>query len=210
MLLAYAMLAPAFGSPYIETPLTRLDCKLATPKATGKAYPGRDKIYPSNKVAIPPGKAVFASGEILYLMGRVYDQDCVPIEGASIELWQADARGEYRRISEGEWVSPQAAFAGTGRAVTNNIGEYQFITVFPGARGKEAPHINLRITHPDFPALVTKVYFNRERRNENDPTFKQLKSPRRELLLAAVSSSGYGLQGFFDIVLAGKNKYRQF
>ncbi len=206
---------PVSAYSYIVSPLNRLDCKLATPKVIGKAYPGRDKINPFNKLAIPPGKAVYAKGEILHLMGRVYDKDCVPVEGAVIELWQRDSAGKYRWVDVGDLVSPDAVFAGTGRAVSNNIGEYKFITVFPGVKGKEAPHLNIRVTHPDFPTLTTKIYFAGDRRNDDDKTLRRIKSPRKELLMATVIPSSspagqYHLQAFFDIILAGKGKYRQF
>jgi protocatechuate 3,4-dioxygenase beta subunit len=188
-----------------------------TPTIPGAAgsYPGRQKIIKSNKVAIPAGKAVYARGEPLTLQGRIYDEDCVPVQGASLELWQADTTGKYKYPNNGTLISSNPAFAGSGKTMTNNMGEYQFITVFPGAYASRAPHIHLRISHPDFETLSTEVFFDGDHRNAGDPKLNMLVGKMRKRLMADVilpdpNRPEMPLIANFDLTLQGKNKFEHY
>lgn len=202
--------------PYIKNQNIPSECKI-TPTIPGAAgsYPGRQKIVKSNKVAMPAGKAVYAKGEPLTLQGRIYDQDCVPIAGASIEIWQADTTGKYKYPNNGTLISSSPAFAGSGKTFSNNLGEFQFITVFPGAYASRAPHIHMRITHPDFQTLSTEAFFDGDRRNSGDPKLHMLAGRIRDRLMATVelpdpSQPEMPLVARFDIVLHGKNKFEHY
>lgn len=202
--------------PYIPNDNPIRSCKVTpSPMGAGAAYPGRERIVKSNKPAMPAGKAVFARGEIMYLQGRVLDENCIPVEGASIELWQANTDGKNVWEKVGKLVSPSPAFAGTGQAISNNLGEYQFMTVFPGVRGQRAPQINLRITHPDFDTLLTKIFFEGDHRNGADARLNAVEASERDLLMAKVelpdekATESY-LTATFNIVLKGKNKFKQY
>jgi protocatechuate 3,4-dioxygenase beta subunit len=203
--------------PFIPNEDTPERCHV-TPTIAGaaRAYPGRDKIIHSNKLAMPAGKAVYAQGEIIYLQGRVYDEFCVPVEGASIEIWQADTTGKYKWEKWGELKSPAPSFAGSGQAITNNLGEYQFLTVFPSPYGNRAPHIHFRVTHPDFSTLNTEVFFAEDRRNLRDPNLNRLPASLRNLLTAQVTLPNPNLMpesylvARFEIVLRGQNKFKHY
>lgn len=201
-------------SPPLIEPLDRFDCNTPTPgRSDGvQGYPGREKIITSNRLAMPAGKPVPAEGQIVYLMGRVYDKNCVPVKGAKIELWQTNSKGKYDFASTAELLSPEPVFAGTGQTFSNNMGEYQFITVFPGPYGRRAPHIHLRVSHPDFPTIETEVFFAKDHRNEKDPNLKRFRKKLRDAVLADMRNAGPqgGMIASFDIVLSGKNKFRQF
>lgn len=203
--------ALAWAQPIIENENIPGSCE-PTPTIPGASgsYPGQEKIVPSNKVAIPAGKAVFARGEVLYLQGRVLDEGCVPVENVSIELWQTDTEGKYRREKPGDLASPAPVFAGSGHAFSNNQGEYKFITVFPGTYAKRAPHIHLRISHADFSVLSTEVFFEGDHRNATDSRLKTLKPGMRERLMAKMASSTAPLIARFDIVLKGKSKFKHY
>ncbi len=209
-------LALAQQAPIIPDENIPLEC-LITPTLPGASgsYPGHERIQPSNKVAMAPGKAVYARGEVLYLQGRVLDEDCVPIPDVSLELWQTDTTGKYRWETQGKLLSPEPAFAGTGHATTNNQGEYEFLTVFPGAYGNRGPHIHLRVTHEKFEPLTTEVFFDGDRRNYGDHRLNALPSRMRDRLMAKVTLPNYqgpdsGLLARFDIVLQGKNKVKHY
>lgn len=209
--------SPALAQmPIIENENRPRQCiPTPTPPGAGGSYPGRERIEHSNKLAKPAGKAVYARGEIMVVLGRVLDENCVPIEGASIELWQTDTDGKYKWEKKGNLLSPSPAFAGTGQAMSNNLGEYEFLTVFPGVRGKRAPHLNIRVTHPDFGTLATEIFFEGDHRNGEDPRLNSLPSIQRDMLQAAVElPNPYAPQSFltarFNIVLSGHNKFKGY
>lgn len=206
----------AMAEPVIVAPSSALGCKL-TPMLSSmeENYPGPDKIIKSNMMSRPAGKAVFAEGERLFFMGKVLDERCMPVEGAHIELWQTDARGQYGVATPGELNAPSAAFAGTGTAVTNNLGEFQFDTIFPGPYEDRAPHVNLRITHPDLVPLTTEIFFRNDRRNVSDPRLMALAPDLRDRLEAIVhaqeiTNTGEGLRAYTELTIRGKEKFSEY
>lgn len=190
---------------------------IPTPEIVGAGsdYPGKEKIISSNKLAIPAGKSVFAPGEIVYLSGRVLDRNCVPVSDAVVEIWQTNAFGRYGIAGAGSRVNPYPVFAGNGRAVTDNLGRYNFVTVFPGPYGKNAPHIHVKILHPDFATLNTEIYFQGDHRNAGDPKLARISPAIQQGVMAEVfprtpAQGGDGLNAVFDITLKGQNKFRRF
>lgn len=184
-------------------------------QGAGGGYPGKETIVPSNKPALPAGKGSWAPGDLVYFSGRVLDERCVPVSDATVEIWQTDAYGEYRWIGAGEQSNPYPAFAGSGRAVTDNLGRYSFITVFPGPYGNRAPHIHLRVEHEDFDMLNTEIFFKGDRRNAADQKLGRLPPDQRSRVMATVwmrdpSRPDEGVEGYFDIVLKGYNDFRRF
>lgn len=192
-----------------------LKCHAPTPSVSSSNYPGVNKIILSNNLARPAGKAINANGQLLFLSGRITDENCVPISNAIVDIWQTNPFGEYRWAARDELLNPEPIFAGSGRAVTDNLGRYQFTTLFPGGNGKNAPHIYMRIQHPDFKPLDTSMYFRGDRRNSGDPKFRALKSDSQALLLGNVSPRDplrpeTGLDAVFNITLGGRNVYRSY
>jgi protocatechuate 3,4-dioxygenase, beta subunit len=114
---AFAQGMPALQDKYLA------DCK-ATPEIVGAGsdYPGKERIVPSNKPALPAGKSIFGKGELVFLSGRVFDRNCVPVSDAVIELWQTNAYGNYIYPNSAARSNPYPLFAGSGRAVTDNLG----------------------------------------------------------------------------------------
>lgn len=205
----------ALSSPALAQDKFVLKCHAPTPAVKTSSYPGTGKIILSNNLARPVGKAMDAPGQLLYLSGRVTDKNCVPVANAIIDLWQANPFGEHRWAARDELLNPEPIFAGNGRAVTDNMGNYRFITLFPGNYGRNAPHINLRVSHPDFDALNTAMFFRGDRRNASDARFKAFKPETQALLLGDVSMRDpmnleVGLETTFNIVLKGNLPYRGF
>lgn len=192
-----------------------LQCTAPTPSMKNSSYPGASKIVLSNNLVRPAGKPLDAPGQVLHLIGRVTDENCTPITNAIIDIWQTNPFGEYRWASRDELLNPEPIFAGNGRAVTDNLGRYQFTTLFPGAYGKNAPHIHMRISHPEFNNIDTTVYFRGDRRNATDPRFQALKETSQALLLADVmyrdpANPQAGLEVTFNITLKGRSKFRSY
>jgi catechol 1,2-dioxygenase len=129
-------------------------------------------------------------GQPLIISGTVYGPDCVtPLAGAIVEVWQADAAGDYD-------FSEQFILRGSVAADAN--GFYQFETVLPGRYGTggsfRPAHVHYRVSHPAAQTLVTQLYF------EGDP----YNAPGQGGQTIAVTEEGGVLHGAFDIVLAGR------
>jgi protocatechuate 3,4-dioxygenase beta subunit len=178
-------------------------------------YPGREEIISSNKLVLPAGKSVYAPGELVYISGRVLDMKCVPVSDAIVDIWQADPEGKYVSTTLGERLSPAPTFTGTGRATTDNLGRFNFVTIFPGTVNGRAPFIHVRVIHKDFPTLDTEMFFGQDRRNEADPVYSSLTSLEQQKLTAKVwerdvNDPEKGLGASWDISLNGKNPWRHF
>ena len=191
-----------------------------TPKALrsvtpGDRYPGREAIVPSNKLALPAGKSAYARGELVFLSGRVLDENCVPVSDAIVDIWQLSPEGKYVNSTLGDRESPDPHFTGSGRAVTNNLGQFNFVTLFPGTKDGQAPHINVHVVHQSLGALDTEMFFEGDRHNADDPRLARMTEDQRKLLLAKVwpqdpHDPEKGLAAEWDISLKGKNPWRHF
>src|SRR5664279_1079022 len=65
-------------------------------------------------------------GEAIEIFGQVLDGDGQPVPDALVEIWQANAQGQYYAPGTGQ------TFIGFGRAATGNDGGYRFRTILPG------------------------------------------------------------------------------
>lgn len=178
-------------------------------------YPGKDGVITSNKLSLPAGKSIYSPGQLVYLSGRVLDAHCVPVSDAIVDIWQTDAEGRTVHASMGERLSPFPTFAGSGRAVTDNLGRFNFVTVFPGPVDGRAPFIRVHVTHKDLPGLDTEMFFAHDRRNATDPVYNGLSDPERSMVVAKIwerdtNNPDKGLAASWDISLHGTNPYRRF
>lgn len=196
-------------------------CRMTPPDNT-PSYPGKEKIVQHNNLALPAGKSIFAPGQLIYVVGRVYDRDCVPLKDAKVEIWQADAEGKFVNPGAGAFSNPYPLFAGSGMSMTDNEGMFSFISVFPGPyeiryNGRKtlrAPNVSLRITQ-DYLAKPYNVemYFEGDARNLEDPYFQRYKPEQRPLIEATVeprdpNDINAGLQVYFDVTLPEKDPFR--
>ncbi|WSG98771.1 protocatechuate 3,4-dioxygenase subunit beta (plasmid) [Rhizobium johnstonii] len=116
-----------------------------------------------------PGES--AIGERIIVHGRVLDERAVPVAGALVEFWQANAGGRYRHKKETYLAAIDPNFGGCGRAITDEDGHYHFRTVRPGAypwpngiNDWRPAHIHFSIFGHGFAQrLITQMYF------EGDP-----------------------------------------
>ncbi|MDC0530719.1 protocatechuate 3,4-dioxygenase subunit beta [Alphaproteobacteria bacterium] len=113
-------------------------------------------------------------GHKIIVHGTIRDQFLKPINGALIEIWQANAGGKYLHKSDQNIAAIDPNFAGCGRYITEGNGAYQFITIQPGPypylnRSVEwrPMHIHFSIFGQSFgQRLITQMYF------EGDPLIK--------------------------------------
>jgi hypothetical protein len=72
----------------------------------------RAAIVPSASLVLPAGKAVYPAGQRVLLSGRVLDEQCVPVSGAVVEIWQPDGEGNWVASSRADRLSVAPHFTG--------------------------------------------------------------------------------------------------
>ena len=171
---------PSFAAQATELALTP-SCdsdEAPTPAGTEGPY-----FMPSS-----PAKSDFradAAGEAFVIMGWVLTRDCRPIANAVIDLWHADANGEYD--NEGYRLR--------GHQSTDAAGRYVFQTIVPGPYDDRTRHYHVKVRAPGGRLLTTQLYFPGEARNARDFLFDGR-------LLMQIESTSTGRIGRFDFVLA--------
>lgn len=173
------------------------------------------KISSSNNLLKKPGSFYLAKGEILYLQGVVTDSFGVPISNAVVEIWQTNAAGVYHTLIATTDKRYDPNFNMSGRSVTDNLGRYYFVTIFPGFYADRAPHINLHVRHSDFREVKTEIYFSHHPRNQYDPYYLVMEEGDRELVTCEANYFNatrpiLGKVCNFDITLNGVQLYRRF
>lgn len=142
-------------------------------------------------------------GERISIEGRVYDGNGAPVTDALVELWQADAAGNYAGAEQAQ--RPASAFRGFGRAPTDSTGHFRFNTIMPGrvpgpGDTLQAPHIAVTVfARGLMKHLVTRIYFPDGAGNDQDPLLSAVPAARRGTLMAQPLAGKGGYQ--FDIVL---------
>jgi protocatechuate 3,4-dioxygenase, beta subunit len=158
-------------------------------------------------------------GERIIVAGRLLDEDARPIPGALIELWQANAAGRYRHTKDNHPAPIDPNFTGSGRAVTDAAGRYQFTTIKPGAypwRNHEnawrPAHIHFSVFGSNFRTrLVTQMYFPGDPLFSRDPMLQSVPDERARARLISrfdlsLTRPEWALGYAFDIVVRGPNR----
>jgi protocatechuate 3,4-dioxygenase alpha subunit len=141
------------------------------------------------------------SGERINIEGRVYDGNGAPVTDALVELWQADADGNYASLEQ----PATSGFRGFGRTPTDSTGHFRFSTIMPGrvpgaGDTLQAPHIAVTLfARGLLKHLVTRIYFPDAPGNGEDPLLNAVPASRRGTLIAQPLAAKGSYQ--FDIVL---------
>ena len=144
-------------------------------------------------------------GERITVTGRVVDGDGRPVNDAMLEIWQANSHGRYAHPEDTRDLPLDEGFTGWGRVTTDEEGRFRFNTIKPGrvpASGAvpQAPHLNVTIfMRGMLKQLVTRMYFDGDAANAQDPVLSQVPQARRGTLMAR--PSGAGLE--WNVVLQG-------
>ena len=140
------------------------------------------------------------AGDRIHIQGRVIDGDGKPVNDALVEIWQANAAGQYGRKE----------FRGFGRSATNANGEFRFHTIKPGRvagpDGKlQAPHIAVNVfMRGQLKQLVSRIYFPGEASNDQDAVLGLVATARRETLVAKATGKPGELE--WNVILQGKGE----
>lgn len=151
-----------------------------------------------------PQRAVLADadepGERIMIEGTILGPDCrTPVAGANLDVWHADADGNYH--------DDRTEYRLRGQTQTDAGGRYRFETIMPGRYplgGSTRPaHIHFIVTKPGFTPLTTQLYFAGDPfLSPNDPCGDGCNSGDSTLIIDMASGEGeISRQGVFDIVL---------
>jgi protocatechuate 3,4-dioxygenase, beta subunit len=156
-------------------------------------------------------------GERIIVTGRVLDEDGRPVPGTLVELWQCNSAGRYRHPVDQHDAPLDPNFDGVGQVVSNDEGEYRFLTIKPGAypwrntpNAWRPAHIHFGIFGPAFATrVITQMYFPGDPLLKLDAIFLGVPDPAaRERLIAAydpeLSEAEWALGYRWDIVLRGR------
>jgi len=154
------------------------------------------------------------SGPRIVVEGMVRDGADTPVPDALVEIWQANAAGHYRHPDDPR-PSADDTFDGYGRMHTRRDGRFTFETIKPGSvtgpsGTPQAPHLVVGLyARGLLTRLLTRMYFEDEPSNGQDPILTAVPAERRTTLIATCESEGryrldLALQGtretvFFDV-----------
>jgi len=141
-------------------------------------------------------------GQRIRIQGVILDGAGALVKDAMVEIWQADANGQYG----------SNAFAGWGRAATDfETGVFTFETVKPGRTlfhdgRQQAPHISISIFARGINVhLQTRMYFPDEAAaNTTDPVLQLVGDPALAATLIARQEANHTYR--FDIRLQGEGE----
>ena len=158
-------------------------------------------------------------GERIIVTGQVLDEDGRPISNALLEVWQANACGRYIHKRDQHDAPLDPNFRGTGRVMTNDKGEYRFVTIRPGAypwgnhpNAWRPAHIHFSVFGVNFlQRLVTQMYFPGDPLMPLDPIFNGIPDEAGKKRLIStydhdVTEPSWALGFRFDIVVCGEKQ----
>jgi protocatechuate 3,4-dioxygenase, beta subunit len=211
-----ALLYPPYGSTVRRAPakpLIQLPHTLS--ELTGPLY-GHNPIGETDNdmTRQHPGEPL---GERIIVAGRVLDEDGRPIPHTLLEVWQCNAAGRYLH-NRGDHRAPlDPNFSGAGRTITDEDGNYRFVTIKPGAypwrnhdNAWRPAHIHFSLFGPCFlTRLITQMYFPNDQLMARDPISQSIPDERaRQRLVSAfdwkLTEPEWALGYRFDIVLRGR------
>ena len=157
-------------------------------------------------------------GERIIVAGRVLDEDGRPVPHTLIELWQANAAGRYAHAVDDHPAPLDPNFTGAGRTLTDENGNYRFVTIKPGAypwrnhaNAWRPAHIHFSLFGPCFiTRLVTQMYFPNDPLMAHDPVSQSIPNERARRRLVSkfdldLTQPEWALGYRFDFVLRGRD-----
>ena len=171
---------PALTPGYRTSVLRAPKNALITPKPTlseitGPVFRSDELGDLDNDLILNFAKDSLPIGERIIVHGFVKDEFGNPVEGALVEIWQANAGGRYRHKKDTYLAPIDPNFGGCGRMLTDANGYYHFRTIKPGAypwgnsRNAWRPaHIHVSLLGRGWAQrLITQLYF------EGDPLIEK-------------------------------------
>ena len=138
-----------------------------------------------------------ATGEVIQVRGRVLDTDGKELEGATVDVWQANHYGRYSHPDDPNPNPLDPDFQGWGIMQTSSTGEYGFRTIRPGhykigPNNTRCRHIHFKVSHRDRNALTTQMYFEGDPMMADDVVMNETPEELRHLLIAKTEAGSEG------------------
>lgn len=155
-------------------------------------------------------------GQRIIVTGKVTDDNGRPLRNTLIEIWQANAGGRYFHRRDNHPAPLDPNFTGAGRTLTDDEGNYRFVTIKPGAypwnnhaNAWRPAHIHFSLVGPSIVTrLITQMYFPDDPLFPLDPIFQSIRDEKaRNRLISSfdlrttVPNCALGFQ--FNVVLRG-------
>jgi protocatechuate 3,4-dioxygenase beta subunit len=135
---------------------------------------------PQRAELIEPGMR----GQPIEITGYVLSRSCRPVAGALIDVWQADADGNY----------DNGGHRLRGHQYSDAEGRFKLRTIVPGNYVGRTRHIHVKVQAPGGRILTTQLYFPGEAQNRRDRLY------RKELMVRTAKADGW-IAGRFDFIL---------
>jgi len=188
------VLGAATGALYAQTAAALVPTPAQTP---GPFYPDVLPSESDDDLTTMAGGSP-AVGEVIVVEGRVLGADGRPVQGAAVELWQANAYGRYAHGGDRSAAPLDPNFQGYGAIRTDAEGRYRFRTIRPGAYAGRTRHLHFYATGPGFERTPLQMYFAGDAGNEADFLYRSLPTLEQREAVTVGFAEG---RGVFDIVL---------
>ena len=144
------------------------------------------------------------AGERIEVVLQLHDVQGAIVPDGVFEIWQANSHGRYNHPDDRRNLPLDPNFEGFGRASTWTDGAARFTTVKPGRvpwphgggpeGGMQAPHININVfARGVLNRLATRLYFDGDPANAEDPVLNMIEPARRATLLARKATGAWFL-----------------
>lgn len=145
------------------------------------------------------GQTEQALGKVIHVRGRVLDEQCQPVAGAIVVIWQSNHHGRYHHEYDNNPAEMDPNFQGWGQVITNDQGAYQFKTILPGLYGRRTRHIHFKVSRRGYHEMVTQMYFEGEDRNQTDGLLNQLTHDEQQRVICQLEDQDGTPTATFDI-----------
>jgi protocatechuate 3,4-dioxygenase beta subunit len=209
-------LSPAYKSTIRRAPSQPLIRLPHTPSELSGPVYGHNPIGPTDN-DLTRHFAEEPQGERIIVAGRVLDEDGRGVPNALVEVWQANAGGRYRHTRDNHPAPIDPNFLGAGRVVTDDAGNYRFVSIKPGAYPWRNHHNAWRPAHIHFSLfgsafvtrLITQMYFPNDPLIPLDPILQSIPDAGARARLVSqfdlsLTEPEWALGYRFDIVLRGR------
>lgn len=182
----------AFSGLVLANPITSIYGQTRKLKQTpnlvmGPFYPLTKPLEQDADLTVIGGRSGRAQGKIIHLMGRILNTYGDIVQGAKVEIWQANTHGRYSHPSDPYTAPLDPNFQGYGVQETDAQGRFRFKTIRPGpypsAEGTwmRAPHIHFDVSGKK-DRKVTQMFFEGEALNDQDLIFKAIRANKEGVI----------------------------
>jgi protocatechuate 3,4-dioxygenase beta subunit len=81
---------------------------------------------------------------LAFVVSQIADATCMPLAGATVDIWHCDALGVYSGVSDPGFDTAGQSWL-RGYQVTDEAGRVEFTTIYPGWYSGRAVHIHFKI-----------------------------------------------------------------